>query len=190
MCGLGASGHVWVRTPRHETFPAQKLRLADQKNRTRIGAHVGVTPRRGKPTNLSHGSPLCAHARSQSGHVWVRKPAPRSSTFKRISVLATEKTGQVLVRTAPHTGLRKAPVISGVDVGYVRSSETTPMAKRTVEIGQRYRDLQPGIYGRSAASDWIVEGVLTEALGNRHARLADAAAANSADEALPMAAIF
>jgi len=31
------------------------------------------------------------------------------------------------------------------------------MAKRTVETGQRYRDVQPGIYGRSAASDWIVK---------------------------------
>jgi hypothetical protein len=49
------------------------------------------------------------------------------------------------------------------------------MTKRMVETGQRYRDLQPGIYGRSAASDWIVEAVHTDALGNRHARLVSVA---------------
>jgi hypothetical protein len=49
------------------------------------------------------------------------------------------------------------------------------MAKRTVETGQRYRDVKPGIYGRSAASDWIVEAVHTEALGIRHARLVSVA---------------
>ena len=49
------------------------------------------------------------------------------------------------------------------------------MAKRTVETGQRYRDVQRGIYGRSAASDWIVEAVHTEALGIRHARLVSVA---------------
>jgi hypothetical protein len=41
--------------------------------------------------------------------------------------------------------------------------------------GQRYRDVQPGIYGRSAASDWIVEAVQTDALGIRHARLVSVA---------------
>jgi hypothetical protein len=49
------------------------------------------------------------------------------------------------------------------------------MAKRRVEPGQRYRDVQPGIYGRSAASDWIVESVQTDALGIRHAHLISAA---------------
>jgi hypothetical protein len=49
------------------------------------------------------------------------------------------------------------------------------MAKRTVETGQRYRDIQPGIFGRSAASDWIVEEVQTDAFGIRHARLVSAA---------------
>jgi hypothetical protein len=43
------------------------------------------------------------------------------------------------------------------------------MVKRTVEIGQRYHDVQPGIYGRSVAPDWIVEAVQTDALGIRHA---------------------
>jgi hypothetical protein len=49
------------------------------------------------------------------------------------------------------------------------------MAKRTVETGQRYRDVQPGIFGRSAASDWIVEAVHTDALGLCHARLVSVA---------------
>jgi hypothetical protein len=49
------------------------------------------------------------------------------------------------------------------------------MAKRTVEAGQRHRDLQPGRYGRSAASDWIVEAVHTDALGIRHPRLGSVA---------------
>jgi hypothetical protein len=49
------------------------------------------------------------------------------------------------------------------------------MAKRTVEIGQRYHDVRPGIYGRSSAPDWIVEAVQTDALGIRHARLVSAA---------------
>jgi hypothetical protein len=49
------------------------------------------------------------------------------------------------------------------------------MAKRTVEIGQRYRDIQRGIYGRSAASYWVVEGVNTDARGIRHARLVSVA---------------
>jgi hypothetical protein len=45
------------------------------------------------------------------------------------------------------------------------------MAKRTVETGQRYRDVQPGLFGRFSASDWIVEAVQSDALGIRHARL-------------------
>jgi hypothetical protein len=49
------------------------------------------------------------------------------------------------------------------------------MAKRRVEPGQRYRDVQPGIYGRSAASDWIVEAVQTDAHNIRHARLVSVA---------------
>ncbi|MGO8918479.1 MAG: hypothetical protein ACLQJR_21475 [Stellaceae bacterium] len=49
------------------------------------------------------------------------------------------------------------------------------MAKRTVEPGQRYRDVRPGIYGRLAASDWIVEDVQTDANGIRHARLVSVA---------------
>jgi len=49
------------------------------------------------------------------------------------------------------------------------------MAKRTVETGQHYRDVKPGIYGRSAASDWIVEAVQTDALGIRHVRLVSVA---------------
>jgi hypothetical protein len=49
------------------------------------------------------------------------------------------------------------------------------MAKRTVEIGQRYHDVRPGIYGRSTAPDWIVGAVQTDALGIRHARLVSAA---------------
>ena len=49
------------------------------------------------------------------------------------------------------------------------------MAKRAIEPGQHYRDIQPGIYGRSAASDWIVEEVQTGADGIRHARLVSVA---------------
>ena len=49
------------------------------------------------------------------------------------------------------------------------------MAKPTVEPGQRYRVVRPGIYGRSAASDWIVEHVQTDAIGIRHARLVNVA---------------
>jgi hypothetical protein len=45
------------------------------------------------------------------------------------------------------------------------------MAKRTVETGQRYRDVQPGLFGRFSASDWIVEAVQSDALAIRHARL-------------------
>lgn len=45
------------------------------------------------------------------------------------------------------------------------------MAKRTVEPGQRYREVRLGIYGRSAASEWIVEQVQADALGILHARL-------------------
>jgi hypothetical protein len=48
------------------------------------------------------------------------------------------------------------------------------MAKRAVEPDQRYREVRPGIYGRSA-SDWIVEQVQTDALGIRHARLVSVA---------------
>jgi hypothetical protein len=43
------------------------------------------------------------------------------------------------------------------------------MEKRRVAPGQRYHDVRPGIYGRSAAPDWIVEAVQTDALGIRHA---------------------
>jgi hypothetical protein len=49
------------------------------------------------------------------------------------------------------------------------------MAKRRVEPGRRYRDVRPGIYGRPAASEWIVEAVETDALGVRHARLVNVA---------------
>jgi hypothetical protein len=45
------------------------------------------------------------------------------------------------------------------------------MAKRTIEPGQRYRDVRPGIFGRRAHSEWIVEAVEMDALGIAHARL-------------------
>jgi hypothetical protein len=45
------------------------------------------------------------------------------------------------------------------------------MAKRTIEPGQRYRDIQPGLFGRFSASDWMVEAVQTDGYGIRHARL-------------------
>ena len=45
------------------------------------------------------------------------------------------------------------------------------MARRTINPGQRYRDVQPGIYSRSAASDWIVEDVFGGAGGIQHVRL-------------------
>jgi hypothetical protein len=57
----------------------------------------------------------------------------------------------------------------------MRMVYTVPMAKRRVEAGQRYRDAHPGIYGRSAASDWMVETVQTDAHGIRHARLVSVA---------------
>ena len=44
------------------------------------------------------------------------------------------------------------------------------MAKRTVEAGQRFRDIR-----RSVASEWIVEAVQTNANGIRHARIVSAA---------------
>jgi hypothetical protein len=49
------------------------------------------------------------------------------------------------------------------------------MAKRMFETGPRYRDVQPGIYGRSSASDWIAEALVTDAFGIRHARLVSVA---------------
>jgi hypothetical protein len=49
------------------------------------------------------------------------------------------------------------------------------MAKRTIEPGQRYRDIQPGLFGRFSASDWIVESVQTDGYGIRHARLVSVA---------------
>ena len=47
------------------------------------------------------------------------------------------------------------------------------MAKRMVERGQRYRDIQRGIYGRSA-SEWIVEDLQISRDGILHARLVSA----------------
>jgi len=44
------------------------------------------------------------------------------------------------------------------------------MANRTVEPGQRYRDIR-----RSVASEWIVEAVQTNANGIRHARIVSVA---------------
>jgi hypothetical protein len=49
------------------------------------------------------------------------------------------------------------------------------MAKRRVEPGQRFRDVRPGLYGRSADSEWIVDAVKADALGVRHAHLVNAA---------------
>ena len=43
------------------------------------------------------------------------------------------------------------------------------MAKRTIEPGQRFRDVRPGI--RSADSEWLVEVVKADALGVQHVRL-------------------
>jgi hypothetical protein len=48
------------------------------------------------------------------------------------------------------------------------------MARRTVEPGQRFRDVRPGIYGRSADSEWIVDAVKADALGVPHAHLVNA----------------
>lgn len=45
------------------------------------------------------------------------------------------------------------------------------MAKRTIDSGQRYRDVRLGIYGRLPASDWMVEGVHTGTDGISYARL-------------------
>jgi hypothetical protein len=45
------------------------------------------------------------------------------------------------------------------------------MTNSTIEPGQHYRDIQSGIFGRAAASDWIVEDVQTDPYGLRHAHL-------------------
>jgi hypothetical protein len=45
------------------------------------------------------------------------------------------------------------------------------MARRTIEPGQRFRDVRPGMYGRSADSEWLVEAVKADALGVQHVRL-------------------
>jgi hypothetical protein len=55
----------------------------------------------------------------------VRKPSRNLPVASKTSVLAAEKTGQVLVRTSPHPGRAESPVISGKEVGYVRRSELT-----------------------------------------------------------------
>jgi hypothetical protein len=55
----------------------------------------------------------------------VRKPSRNLPVASKTSVLAAEKTGQVLVRTGPHPGRTESPVISGKEVGYVRRSEFT-----------------------------------------------------------------
>jgi hypothetical protein len=44
-------------------------------------------------------------------------------------------------------------------------------AKQTIEPGQCYRDIQPGAYGRSAASNWIVETIQTGTDHRAYARL-------------------
>jgi hypothetical protein len=49
------------------------------------------------------------------------------------------------------------------------------MTKRAIEPGQRYRDLQRGIFGRPMHSEWIVEAVGADGLGIPHARLAKVA---------------
>ena len=49
------------------------------------------------------------------------------------------------------------------------------LAAERLEPGQRYRDIQPGIYGISAASYWLVEQVQTGVHGIRHARLVSVA---------------
>lgn len=49
------------------------------------------------------------------------------------------------------------------------------MAKHTVEAGEHYRDVRLGIYGRSGATEWVVETVQTDAHGIKHARLVSVA---------------
>jgi hypothetical protein len=55
----------------------------------------------------------------------VRKPCRNLPVASKTSVWLAEKTGQVLVRTFRTTGRAKSPVISGEEMGYVRSSEFT-----------------------------------------------------------------
>ena len=45
------------------------------------------------------------------------------------------------------------------------------VARAKIEPGQRYRDVRAGIYGRSAASEWIVEDVRPGTDGIMYARL-------------------
>jgi hypothetical protein len=48
------------------------------------------------------------------------------------------------------------------------------MPKRTIEPGQRYREIRRGVFGGDAGAEWIVEGVKADLLGLRHARLVSA----------------
>lgn len=49
------------------------------------------------------------------------------------------------------------------------------MPRNAVEPGRRYRELRRGVFGNSVGDEWIVEGVKTDRLGLRHARLVSAA---------------
>ena len=69
----------------------------------------------------------------------MRKPSRNLPVASKTSVLAAEKTGQVLVRTSPHPGHTESPVISGKKVGYVRRSE----AQAPRRICSALRSLRP-----------------------------------------------
>jgi hypothetical protein len=49
------------------------------------------------------------------------------------------------------------------------------MANRAIEPGRRYREIRRGVFGSALGAEWIVEGVKTDPLGLRHARLVSAA---------------
>jgi hypothetical protein len=75
----------------------------DPQAAARIDGHGIGRRRRGHSQGM-----LGAHARSWSGHIWVRKPPPNLPTVSKSSVSATKKTGQVLVRTLRTHGARKS----------------------------------------------------------------------------------
>jgi hypothetical protein len=72
----------------------------------------------------------------------VRKPSGNLPVASKTSVLAAEKTGQVLVRTGPHPGRTESPVISGKEVGYVRRSGAARLAAIPVGASPTNRGVQ------------------------------------------------
>ena len=59
-------------------------------------------------------------------------------------------------------------------LAYPRPDATmVPMPNLPVELGQRYRDIQPGAFG-TTRTEWIVERIFESIDGLQHARLVSA----------------